>query len=302
MKRIDLSMPADAPSFLQRLQRPLWSLIQLAAIVVAIALAVGWNITPLRNLLVAWKILTADSSVSVVAALVAIVLGAAQVVQGKVDSLVAKLDRANADRHGDTLKIGTGEIFDEVAPKLRKRRILKQIEIDVLGFTLFSIKTRLRAWHESGALRAMRINLYCLDPAFVRSCPSIRQTWAADSDTNQKEVMQFIADNATMLRKQNVEIRVRQYRHLPAVHGFRIGTDTMYISVSRWSGSVLAEADESTFERVSASDASPYARALWRLFDSWVNAAEHSTEVSKAEREGKARQEVGVSSDTTPAS
>lgn len=255
-----------------------------AAFIVAILAVIPFT----NEYLVKWKILVPDASLGILAVMILIVVTCVTEVSRSASELSEKLNRVEVDRDHDIIPGGTNRIYDDIERELSSRpRAKKKIEVDVLGYTLFSIHRKLKAWKKSGILQSMTINMYHLDELFIEEHPQIDDGWIHDARKYPEEIRKFVEENTEFLEKNNVEIIVRAYRHIPAVHGFRIGDGSLYISFAIWDidKRIIEEADQCTFERVNASDTSQHAQHLKEVYSNWVSMAKNDNLILETERD-----------------
>lgn len=187
------------------------------------------------------------------------------------DKILSKLDDADSEKN--LFANGTDGIYEEVGKEFAKRTDYNSdLQIYILGYTLFSVEPKLKSWKESGYLRSVTITLFHLDENFIKKSPFIDQSWGLRAKTHINGIKNFISENKDYLEKNNVKINIYPYQHIPAVHGFKFGDDTYFASFSSWeeNGKRIKMPNEDIFVRVDKNNETKQAKVYRKLFDNWL--------------------------------
>jgi|GEM_PF-2628057 len=170
---------------------------------------------------------------------------------------------------------GTVAIYEDATFEVnRKRPKNKKISIDILGFTLFSAAHQFEKWKSKNQLMNININLHYLSEEFIISSSYLDDTWVDQLHYSLKTIDKFLANNQKYLADNNVTIKFYPYKHLPAVHGFRVSDGTYYIAFAQWNEQYqILQPTSSIYIKVGIKDNSEHATELRVLFDNWIFAA-----------------------------
>jgi hypothetical protein len=195
----------------------------------------------------------------------------------KAENIGRELEKVAINRNADIIEGGPIEIYADIERELESRLksgVNKPIEIDVLGYTLYSIQPKIKLWIKKGLLRHVTVNLYCLHSEFIEESECMDSSWVHNSKEYPKLIEDVVRKNMSDLIKDDVKINICRFRHIPAIHGFRIGHGNLYISFALWDKAVIDDADGSTFERIHGSDMSKHAICMRELYSNWIDASE----------------------------
>lgn len=170
---------------------------------------------------------------------------------------------------------GIREIYGPLTTILREADD-QGLTLDVLGLTLFS------AWPifldpaiREGLLRAWRLNIYLLSPAFIRTNPYFPDGWLQESEAKLKLVEKFAAAHSNAV--EGPKITVVQYSRFPAIHGFRTQSGHLFISYIHWnSAENLLDDPHHFYEEFRPEDKSDRASMYRSLFQNWIDHADKS--------------------------
>ena len=202
-------------------------------------------------------------------------------VADKTESLSDEL-RESRRMNRNFVRGGVDRVYDVVIPELKGRKShRKRIEVDILGYTLYSVYHRLRGWHNSGILKNMTLNLHTLSCEFIKSNPALNNDWAKQAEDNIQTIIAFKDEFKDELSKNKTQINLFSYDHLPAVHGFRIGNGTLMMSFAKWRKGQIDDPGETEFEIIHSAQRTKRAQAMQKVFDNWIEAAQSYTPKTK---------------------
>lgn len=142
--------------------------------------------------------------------------------------------------------------------------------LDVLGLTLF------RAWPELTLLLERAETEWAVRVATLAhdSDPSghwVPTEWQKESSQMLQQVADFKAGKG---KRHHHKIDVYEYRFSPAVHGFRLGNEDLFMSTLLWEedGGWLSKSNFAYYY-VPGNDTSPWAASMRELFDNWFDRA-----------------------------
>lgn len=188
-----------------------------------------------------------------------------------------KLISIEGEKRKDVLiSKGPKMIYENVFSELKKFRLRKTtVNIDILGYTMFSVVDELRNFDKEKLLKKMNINLYHLSEQFINDSPDIDSMWAVRLKMNLSQIEQFKDEKKEHLEKNSVSINTIPYDHIPAVHGFSLDGGSKYIAFASWNkNKQIDHPDNSVYIKVRANDRSEKAERLNELFQNWVKAAD----------------------------
>ena len=130
---------------------------------------------------------------------------------------------------------GTDGIYEEVKKEFNERKNFETVlEIDIIGYTMFSVEPKLKDWQNLGYLKNVRINLIYLDSNFISNSDLINPIWKQRVIDHVGQINKFIEEHRSELRKNNVTIKLTSYNHIPGIHGFRFRDGRYFVSFSMW--------------------------------------------------------------------
>ena len=252
---------------MKKIKKNLQTIIELILLVLLIGIGVFYNCEPV-NKFIKDSLYDGKDDVEIMVSLYGIVAASIVALIMKLNRQFNKLNDAIKDSPaGIDDKIfykGTIGIYDDVGREIELMRDSKKlVEIDVLGFTLFSIKGKFALWKEERKLSKMVFNLHYISPDYITTCPgNISEYWKNDIGSYVGEIERFKKDNETYLKENSVEINLYPIHHLPAIHGFKLHGRSIYLSFSYWDENFLLKnpADSSTYIKIEETDSSSYAQ------------------------------------------
>jgi hypothetical protein len=145
----------------------------------------------------------------------------------------------------------------------------EQQQLIILGLTMYRAWPSIERWVDGGDLRDWTVTCHILAPDFIRR----------HADVFDDEWATLAASYGSQIRRQSVHaqerhrttLRVQQYEHVPAVHGFRLGSGDVFLSFAHWDARTNKLASPNRFfEFYPGDDKSLRAEAYRALFDNWV--------------------------------
>ena len=248
--------------------------VQYVALGFAIVLLSIWIIPPLRAPLVRYGLFDDASLAPIFELLLALTL----VVLGIVAHRLSALTQAVADLtpvRSTLIRGGVSYVYPALLSSLSAVEP-SQRSVDVLGLTLYTAWPHLKGFLDTNEQTGWTIRMLCLDPAFIKSSEYLDSGWCGSAEATLKSIQTYQVAQTQKLSQRGVSIDVRCYRCPPAIHGFRIGDGTVYMSASRWEAGVIAE-PHYEYEVFRADDRTNRAEAYRRLFDNWFTNALQST-------------------------
>jgi hypothetical protein len=177
---------------------------------------------------------------------------------------------------GTPVTDGIKGIYEEVEKQFKGRRNFDEVlEIDILGYTMFSVAPKLTYWHEKGYLKNLKINLMHLDLDFINQNRNIiKMEWARHLQDALKSISEFKSKYRKYLMQNSVTISEYPYQHIPVIHGFRFINSVHFISISslELNSNFIQLPDHDLFMMVDTSSENPQSIYLRRLFSAWAEA------------------------------
>lgn len=169
---------------------------------------------------------------------------------------------------------GTDGIYSEVDKYLHNRIDPAEImEVDILGYTLFSVSPKLIDWFDDGVLKNININLSHLDAGFIElNQDIIHKAWIKNLESHLDSIDDFKNRHSDYMKENNVTINFFPYSHIPVIHGFKISKMVYLMSVASWElpGGFIRMPNKDLFMKIDAKDISRHAIAMRALFDNWL--------------------------------
>lgn len=176
--------------------------------------------------------------------------------------------RIDADRGPDHQLLQLVEVYPKLTTLAASAHKPDEKRLDVLGMTLFMTWPMLRPWLEHPRLDGWTIRLTAVAPDGRAGVPAQWRTHARQNLDSARE-----AALSPDLKARRISIRTYEYDFMPVVHGLRLGTGDLFMSVLRWRPDGTIEDKVYSYEFVPASDISARAAAYRQLFESWFGQA-----------------------------
>jgi hypothetical protein len=170
-------------------------------------------------------------------------------------------------------------VLGEVYPRLRKALNDSPKEgkrtVDVIGLTLYTAWPNLRNWIDDAnePMQDWTIVLRIIDPELVAAHYSdwLDEEWIGEARNVIRAVGKYTHDNRDRLARQRIAIEVRRYALVPALHGFRLGDRTYFISFVQWDDKTRRIArPHQMYQLLPPQDETVRSEHLRRLFDNWL--------------------------------
>jgi hypothetical protein len=254
--------------------------ISLFILLVALIFITIWSIPTAREFLKSYILPGNPNSTDIYIVFLSIVISALVVIIKaftKTNSdILDKLSKASYIIDSNFLKKGVLSVYEDASFEMNnnKRSNKHSMQIDILGFTLFSASYQFEKWLQEGKLKNLIVNLYFLAPDFTKGNDFFEDDWAQQTEMSLGIINKFKNRNLKILEDNNVLINLKPYRHLPSIHGFKISNGNYYVSFANWSETFqIRIPTNSTFVRVENNDRSDHAMELRKLYDNWLSAA-----------------------------
>jgi hypothetical protein len=259
-------------SLVKKIARGLQFIVAWLTLVVLAA----WTITPLRDTLVRTGYFDDKTILAMLGVLVALTLSSLDDLFKRVRTLsddVAELAPVQPKLVSRGVTEVYGPLLQELKTVPRRHR-----RIDVLGLTLFTAWDQLEGWLSEPDTQGWTITLLCLDPAFAaRQVPGIPAAWYDAARNKTEEITAYRAAKEKDLRQRRIKLTVVHYAAFPALHGFRVGNDALFISSVHWEPNADQLAKPYHFYDVfAAKDRSERAEAYRSLFANWFDHAKRT--------------------------
>jgi hypothetical protein len=198
-------------------------------------------------------------------------------ISSNLKSVVAKNEYSCAD--SCIIEGGTEDVYRKIQQVLSSRRSPDEYkEIHILGYTLLTVQPNLEKWIDSGILDNRILYLYYLSPEYIKSDLCIDQEWCEDVNHYLRQIQNTREKNKEIITKNGIDIRLKPYSHLPAIHGFKLGRDKYFVSFSNWEPSgTLSRPILSKYFELDPDNDTEYAKTFKDLFDQWLSKARFET-------------------------
>lgn len=263
-------------NFLTRIDWKFGEIVEKITIIFLIVLGLSFNFETVKNTLKS-NLFPSATGEELLIAYTSIVAGAIVTI---IFRLGARMTRLRISIENSKLGIddklfakGAIAIYADIQEKLAELiKEKKPVEMDVLGYTLFSIRNTLEHWKNNSSVKNIKLNLYHLDKDYILTTKAITDDWANLLEIYLGSIRKFMVDEKAYLKKNNIKIILIPYTHLPAVHGFRLHGACIYMSFASWDKNKVLQdpADHSDYIKIDNGDTTKYAQYLRKLFENWV--------------------------------
>lgn len=266
--------------FGNRLQKIL-QMAQLGFLLFAILLLILWAITPTRSWLESFQIFDYNSMLAVVAIALILTISLLSQLHKSFTTLSTRIEQFTKASSAKLIPNGILDVYPNLFKALDSIKNKEQKTLKVLGLTLYTAWPKIEAWLKLDKTRDWDITLFCLSPEFAGSSPNqIPQKWVQESKTYSEEISNYIKERAEDLNKKSINLKLILYSHFPAVHGFLLGNDALFISFSHWDcQNNCLEEPRHFYEFFEPSDKSQRAELYRALFKNWICKAERGGEL-----------------------
>lgn len=173
----------------------------------------------------------------------------------------------------DVFTTGTDGIYEEVKKEFIERKDFEnEIQIDILGYTLYSVEPKLKTWYSEGYLNNVTINLLYINPEFIKKTEFLDEVWEQRVIDHVSQIRLFSKQHFDEFNKKNIKINLIPYNHIPGVHGFRFRNGRYFISFSTWNkeGKIKLPTEDSYFI-VKPNEQTDHGNTLRKLMDNWID-------------------------------
>lgn len=170
-------------------------------------------------------------------------------------------------------------VLGEVYPRLRKVLNASPQEgartLDVIGLTLYTAWPNVRNWIDDAKepMQDWTIVLRIIDPEMLPAqyADWLDEEWIGEARNVIEAVGRYTQDNRDRLARQRIAIEVRRYALVPALHGFRLGDRTYFVSFVQWDDKTRRIArPHQSYELIPPQDETVRGEHLRQLFDNWL--------------------------------
>lgn len=173
------------------------------------------------------------------------------------------------------------EMYNALIERAAEIQDPEKRQIEVLGLTLFSAWPELEFFLERPDVGEWTVQLATLSKDAVPPLRWVPETWPRESATTVRQVREFQDRRGT---DHNHTIEVFEYDFTPVVHGFRLGTGDVFLSILRWRDGRLGK-HRFPYDYFTVHDISPQADAARALFANWFDRAVRSAAKAPSEQE-----------------
>jgi hypothetical protein len=247
--------------------------LQVIVAGVSFLVLAAWTVSPLRDFLLKTGYFDDKTVVAMLGITLALILSSLDDVFKRIQT-IGKDVASLVPTQSKLVKRGVTDVYGPLLAEL-KTVPRRARTIDVLGLTLFTAWNQLEGWLSQPDAEGWKVTLLCLDPDFgAKAIPGIPSDWYEAAKSISTQIAAYDAAHRVELETRNIELIVLQYAAFPAIHGFRIGNGTLFISCTHWETAVDSLAKPYQFYDVfAASDQSERAEAYRSLFDNWFGHA-----------------------------
>lgn len=196
----------------------------------------------------------------------------------KMEKLFVTFDDTSTKVDKKLFHGGTNNIYSDVDNEMTERRLQNlKLNIDIIGYTLFSVSPKLEQWKQENKLSNLTLNLYHLDSSFIKESKDIDPAWEHKLKSCLDEINSFKQSNAQFLKRRKVAINLKPYSFIPAVHGFKLGNGSIYMSVAYWNDDFKIGHPNyvSKYIKIEPGDKTQFAHEIRRLFNNWLSKAKN---------------------------
>ena len=234
----------------------------------AVALVL-WLIDPVRDWLVANRLMDIERVVGLCALSILFSLRA-------IERLNTRVDRFVASEEESIILDGTAKVYEAVddvierccdSPRPRSNEGRRQL--DILGITLFSAWDHLQPLLKKPTFRDWDVTFACMQADYAKAQASVPPEWSEPLPARLRDITDFVKKSKADLDKRNVRVRLFVFEHIPAIHGFRIEQEEVFLSYIHWEGQDLAKPFQ-FYEHFAAGNRSMRATQYRELFANWL--------------------------------
>ena len=260
------------------LTRRILHYLQLAFLALAAILIFLWTIDPIRNWLEEKRLFNQDKLLAVIAVALAMIIFFLEHLTKAVMDATRKMDALQPSQFSWPIIGGVLGVYPRLREEIDNADSRNEKTLEVLGLTLYTAWPMIKGWLQEEKTRDWKVTVFCLSPAFIKeNLNRIPQHWLDNAIQYVTEVRRYIQTQSQFLSKKGIVLSLHEYSFFPAIHGFRIGKTTLFISFSQWSAdSNKIDSPMYFYEYFPGDDRSLRALEYKKLFDNWLEQAGHS--------------------------
>ncbi len=271
--------------------------MHLAVVILSAIFLVLWAIAPVRNFLRLMKLFDESTVTYIVVLLIAMIVTMIHELSERtrsVDDALTDRDRQLLERTEKIDKAlamlqpaqsvlidgGISKVYPCLFEELNRARESERV-LDVFGLTLITAWPQLKAWlAQPETPLGWTIRLLCLSPHMAnRGMPWIRSEWYENARGMIQEIEAYLVREEAAMLRRNVRLTLHTYDCIPALHGFYLGNETLFVSCLRWDAKNQFDDAHHFYEKFEGSDRSDRAEAYRKLFSNWF---EHAVQLGSA--------------------
>lgn len=176
-----------------------------------------------------------------------------------------------------------GEMYEALTERAKSITEPEHREIEVLGLTLYSAWNQLSTFLERPEVNNWTVKLAVMSHDEIYQRPWIPEGWPEEAATTVNRIRDFCEKLGA---EHNHTIEVFEYEFAPAVHGFRLGNNDVFVSTLLWLPEGHLGKHRFSYDFVPARDFSPGADASRKLFENWFDRALRSAAEASARDAG----------------
>jgi len=258
-----------------------FQMTQVGFLLFATLLLMLWAMTPTRNWLESLQIFDYNTMLGAVAIALILTISLLSQLYKSFTTLSTKIEQFTKVSSAKLIPNGILDVYPHLFKVLNSIKNKEQKTLKVLGLTLYTAWPKIEAWLKLDKTKDWDITLFCLSSEFAVSNPNqIPQKWAQESKIYSEEVSNYIKGRTEDLNKKSINLKLILYSHFPAVHGFLLGNDALFISFSHWDcQNNCLEEPRHFYEFFESSDKSQRAELYRALFKNWICKTERNGEL-----------------------
>ncbi|MVN22876.1 hypothetical protein [Mucilaginibacter arboris] len=257
----------DIPDIIKKV----WRYGEITLIIISALVLVGWTISPVKNWLVRNGIFDQSTIYDIVALTTVLLISIISELKNAIKELSKKLDKFNRESNSQIIENGILQVYPNLNSILASIDNKREKTLDVIGLTLYSAWPQIQAWLFSVHPHDWKIRLYILDSDYIKeNSMTIPSKWIKEAESAKDQIEYFIEEKKDLLANIATELTLKPYSNLPAIHGFKIGDGSLYISFSHWSEKNLVDDPHYFYEYFHCEDKTTRAKAYRNLFDNWT--------------------------------
>lgn len=256
----------DIPDIIKKV----WRKCQIILTVITALTLIGWTVSPVRSWLLKAGVFDESTIYYIVALTATLLVTIISELKTSMTEMSKKLDKFSKESDSQIIENGVRDVYPHLSKNLESIDNRNEKTLDVIGLTLYSAWPQLGPWIQSEKARHWKIRLFILNSDFINGNKLIKTAWKDEATSMKARIEDFIEEFKETLSKKNIEISLVLYSNTPALHGFKLGDGSLYISFSHWSSRNIIDEPHYFYEFISCEDKSLRAKSYRNLFDNWV--------------------------------